>query len=120
MKARAADVLYDALHDLRHRASQDEAAADFAAYAWLQERCAGNPNIVLFEGMIAENAKQWSEIATPPELEAYFLASGAKLADRANMMHGRVMKRIIAALWVAMSPDEQSAFLKWAEGKRNA
>ena len=120
MKDRVEDVFREAMYALASCARADEPAASFAAYAWLCDRSAGAPAVALTEEAFTRDAARWANVAVAPELEAYFMASGIKLANASPMMHGKMIKRIIARLWVAMSPDEQAAFIKWTEGKGNA
>ena len=88
-------------------------AVAWACYDWLSVNNAGTPYVPLIEGAAREEARFWAETATAPELECYALAAIDKLAAHNAPFVSRQIKRLIAALWVRMSPDEKEAFVKW-------
>lgn len=105
-------------HTLRHLAAcaeASEAGAVFGALAFLQDRSAGMPLVALMLETARSDARFWAETASPVELECFMLASADKLAENGSLFHGRQIKRLVAALWQRMSPDEKKAFLQWLQ-----
>ena len=103
---------------LEHLARAEAANPDgamMAATAWLHDRQAGYPQV----SMAIENARSdaafWADTANVIELECYMLAASNRLRDLSDMFHGRQIKRLVAALWQRMSPDEKKAFLEWIQ-----
>lgn len=96
--------------------AHDDATA-WAAWAHLQDRSAGMPHVAHSTQRAREDARFWAETAQPIELECYMLAASDKLAENGSLFHGKQIKRLVAALWDRMSPDEQRAFLLYLQRK---
>lgn len=85
--------------------------AAWGAYDWLQTTSYGLPYVSMIEEAARDDARFWAETASPAELECYALAALDKLATAP--FASRQIKRMIAALWGRMSPNEQQAFKAW-------
>lgn len=96
--------------------ANDDATA-WAAWAHLQDRSAGMPHVAHSTQRAREDARFWAETAQPIELECYLLASADKLVENGDLIHGKQIKRLVAALWDRMSPEEQRAFLLYLQRK---
>lgn len=107
------EPVFDAL-DYAAKELGGETVAD-AAWTWLQSRESG-PRVSLTEEGVREDARIWAGMAMPYELQAFGFAALDALPDR--VWASRQIKRLIAALWVRMSPEEREAFIKWQESKR--
>lgn len=95
-------------------------ATAWAAHAFLQDRSPGLPLITESAEHAREDALFWSETARPEELECYLLAAARRLEENKSLFHGRHIKRLIAALWRSMSPQEQDAFRAYInQGRKN-
>ena len=103
---------------LEHLARAEAANSDgarMAATAWLHDRSAGYPQVQLMLEDTRNDAAFWADTANVVELECYMIAASNRLRDLSDMFHGRQIKRLVAALWQRMSPDEKKAFLEWIQ-----
>lgn len=101
-------------------AAHDPQAVAWACYDWLQIHEAGLPYVAMIEGAARDDARFWAETAHPAELECYALAALDRLAGDGAIFASRQIKRMVAALWRRMSPNEQAAFVAWLESKKDA
>lgn len=104
---------------LNNLARADADATAWAAYDWLQLNEAGLPYVSLIEDSARSDARFWAETAKPAELECYALAACDKLASINASFASRQIKRLVGALFRRMHPNEQTAFLAWAETHKN-
>jgi len=77
--------------------------------ATIEDLRMGNPLPVLTQ--IGEDADWWAASSSAVEMEGYLIAIGRHLPD--TPMHQRSRKRMIAALFKAMSAEDRAAFLAW-------
>ncbi|MCB1401261.1 MAG: hypothetical protein KDJ82_16205 [Rhodobacteraceae bacterium] len=75
---------------------------------WLESVGAGGPDPSIF-GHLREEAEFWASIATPAELEAH-VAAGLRRIERVHFA-APARKRLLVALWEAMTPEDRAAFL---------
>lgn len=94
--------------------------AMMAAAAWMQDRESGYPQVAMSLETARSDAAFWADTASPIELECYMLAASNRLRDLSDLFHGRQIKRLVAALWQRMSPDEKKAFLEWCKRENDA
>jgi hypothetical protein len=85
--------------------------AAWAAWQFLDSQSAGIPWVPMVLDLVRSDAQQWAEMAAPDELQAYAVAAMDRLAP--GPFTSRQIKRLVAALWRRMSPEEQSAFKAW-------
>ena len=88
-------------------------APDFVAemLSALIEECRVGSPVAVFT-TIADDAEWWAANATPVEMEAYLTAIARHLPD--THTHAKARKRIVAAMFKAMSTDDRAAFMTWA------
>lgn len=107
------DVAQATLNAIAYAAKVDPHAAAWGAYAFLQDRAYGMPSVSLMQEDARSQSLFWADTASPIELECYMLAAATKLAENGSLFHGKHIKRLIAALYKKMSPDERAAFGAW-------
>jgi hypothetical protein len=108
---------------IRHIVACAKASPDgamMACQAWIETHGAGIPQVALIAESARSEARFWADTASPIELECYMVAAVDRLASLASMAHGRQIKRLIAALWARMSPDERKGFLLWVKQQHEA
>jgi hypothetical protein len=91
----------------------DAQGVAWAAYDWLQMNEAGLPYLPILEDNARSEAQFWADTASPAELECYALAAMDRLAGSNAMFTSRQIKRLVAAIWRRMTPDERQAFKAW-------
>ncbi len=109
-------VAANAFGHLELMADASATGAAWGAWNWLSEAKAGLPLVPLVEEAVRQEALMWAEMATPPELQAYVVAGIDALAP--GPFSSRQIKRLVAALWGRMTPDEQEAFKGWINERR--
>ena len=119
MTAPEAAMTYALEHLARAEAANPDGAM-MAATAWLHDRQAGYPQVSMAIEDARSDAAFWADTANVIELECYMLAASNRLRDLSDMFHGRQIKRLVAALWQRMSPDEKKAFLEWCKRENDA
>ena len=78
--------------------------------AALEDMSAGMPDVSQgFFGAMRADAEFWSDLATPPEIEAY-VAAGLRVIERSAFC-ARARKRLFAALWASFPDADRRAFL---------
>ncbi|AVO36608.1 hypothetical protein [Pukyongiella litopenaei] len=75
---------------------------------WLAEIEAGPPVLAPLE-QLRQEAAFWADVATPAEIETY-VAAGLRRATRTQFAEA-ARKRLLVALWGAMSPADQRRFM---------
>lgn len=106
----AASLLWHGLNDC---ANLDRTTAIAAVSSWLDFHGAGCPDVPLLREKVRQDAIFWADLASPDELAAYFLASGATL--RNTPLGQKQTKIILAEMFTRLSVDDRNAFMKWAE-----
>ena len=84
--------------------------------AFLEHHSAGVPDVPLFQEQVRQDALFWASIAAPHELEAYAVASLDALEN--SIVAHKQTKRLAAAAFRRMAPDDRIKFLRWAENER--
>ena len=102
-----------ALTHLQRAIDANADGAMMAVLACMEQFGAGYPQVALLQEEARSDARFWAETASPIELECYMLAASDRLKDLSGMFHSRQIKRLVAALWHRMSPDEKDAFRNW-------
>jgi hypothetical protein len=111
-----------ALSVLDGLAKHDAQAVGWACYDWLVINEAGTPAIDLLQGRARDDARFWSETATPAELECYTFAAVDRLLGLGGghaLFASKQIKRLAGGLFRRMSPAEKAAFKNWVEGQSN-
>ena len=120
---------YEASHEHRSMVDKDVAAkclralikfggvstrgACAAASAYIDESGAGTPEVDYFiHGKPREEARFWSALASPAELDAFFSASANELGH--STMTTKQIKRLIATLFHRLSQQDKANFAAWA------
>lgn len=96
----------------------DPEAVSWSAAHWMQDRAAGMPRIPMILDNTRQDAMMWAETAAPIELECYLLAAIRKIEQNRNSFARPHTKRMIAALFGALPPEDRAAFLQWANDKK--
>ncbi|WP_136685486.1 hypothetical protein [Falsirhodobacter xinxiangensis] len=84
----------------------DDACAIMAAT--LSDLTAGAPIAAVVDA--TEDAQFWADMATPIEIEAYLRACLLRMDDMAVALGE--WKRMMMALWLSFSPEDQASFLR--------
>jgi hypothetical protein len=84
--------------------------------AFLEFNGADVPDVPLFPEKVRQDALFWASCAAPHELEAYAVASLDALEN--SIVAHKQTKRLAAAAFRRMAPDDRTKFLRWAENER--
>lgn len=109
------EVIQNVYKGLGILSTWDRDSAVWGAYDWMIDNSAGMPYVALLSESARSDALFWADTASPIELECYMLAAVRKLTEQRSSFHGKHIKRLIAALYGSMSPNERVAFKAWME-----
>ena len=105
-----AALLWEGLNDC---AAIDRRDAICTVTAWLEYHGAGYPDVPLFQEQARKDAAFWVDLATPDELEAYYLAAAVKL--RETPLTTKQTKLMLADCFKRLSQQDKEGFIEWAK-----
>ena len=108
------DATEKALIALARAAKLDPAAAQCAAFVFLDECGAGVPDVPMLQENVRRDAQMWADCAAPHELEAYIAAAISAL-DNGSAVLKNQMKRLGALAYRRMGADGREGFKQWMD-----